>query len=150
MEALMDLFLEGRKAVVTGATRGIGRAIAEALLDAGASVAICARTAHDVETAVIELSARSKSKVIGKEADVSKKEDVAKFFQFVDQELGGLDLLVNNAGVGVFKTAAELTDDDWQRTIGTNLSGVFYCCREALPRLRNRKNGYIVNISSLA
>jgi len=146
----MDLFLEGRKAVVTGATRGIGRAIAEALLDAGASVAICARTAHDVETAVIELSARSKSKVIGKEADVSKKEDVAKFFQFVDQELGGLDLLVNNAGVGVFKTAAELTDDDWQRTIGTNLSGVFYCCREALPRLRNRKNGYIVNISSLA
>jgi NAD(P)-dependent dehydrogenase (short-subunit alcohol dehydrogenase family) len=146
----VDQFLEGRNAVVTGATRGIGRAIAEALLDAGASLAICARNAQDVEIAVTELAARSKSKVIGKAADVSKKEDVAKLFQFVDQELAGLDLLVNNAGVGVFKTTAELTADDWQSTIGTNLTGVFYCCREALSRLRNRKDGYIVNIGSLA
>jgi NAD(P)-dependent dehydrogenase (short-subunit alcohol dehydrogenase family) len=146
----MDVLLEGKSAVVTGGTRGIGRAIAEALLDAGASVAICARSAQDVERAVTELAVRSKSKVIGKAADVSKKEDVAKLFTFVDQELGGLDLLVNNAGVGVFKTTAELTADDWQRTIDTNLTGVFYCCHEALPRLRNRKDGYIVNISSLA
>jgi NAD(P)-dependent dehydrogenase (short-subunit alcohol dehydrogenase family) len=146
----MDLLLEGKRAVVTGGTRGIGRAIAEALLGAGASVAICARSAQDVESAVTELAVRSKSKVIGKAADVSKKEDVAKLFTFVDQELGGLDLLVNNAGVGVFKTTAELTADDWQRTIDTNLTGVFYCCHEALPRLRNRKDGYIVNISSLA
>lgn len=146
----MDVLLEGKSAVVTGGTRGIGRAIAEALLDAGASVAICARSAQDVERAVTELAVRSKSKVIGKAADVSNKEDVAKLFKFVDQELGGLDLLVNNAGVGVFKTTAELTAEDWQRTIDTNLTGVFYCCHEALSRLRNRKDGYIVNISSLA
>ena len=146
----MDQFLVGRKAVVTGATRGIGRAIAEALMDAGASVAICSRSAHDIEIAVSEMASRSKSKVIGKAADVSKKEDVANLFQFVDQEFGGLDLLVNNAGVGVFKTTAELTDDDWHRTIDTNLTGVFYCCHEALSRMRNRKDGYIVNIGSLA
>lgn len=146
----MDQFLVGRKAVVTGATRGIGRAIAEALMDAGASVAICSRSAHDIESAVSEMASRSKSKVIGKAADVSKKEDVANLFQFVDQEFGGLDLLVNNAGVGVFKTTAELTDDDWHRTIDTNLTGVFYCCHEALSRMRNRKDGYIVNIGSLA
>jgi 3-oxoacyl-[acyl-carrier protein] reductase len=146
----MDQFLVGRKALVTGATRGIGRAIAEALMDAGASVAICSRSAHDIEIAVSEMASRSKSKVIGKAADVSKKEDVANLFQFVDQEFGGLDLLVNNAGVGVFKTTAELTDDDWHRTIDTNLTGVFYCCHEALSRMRNRKDGYIVNIGSLA
>jgi len=146
----MDLFLKGRNAVVTGGTRGIGRAVAEALLREGASVAICGRTPQSVEIAVMEMAAQSKSKVMGKAADVSKKEDVTNFFTFVDRELGGLDILVNNAGVGVFKTTAELTADDWQRTIGTNLTGVFYCCREALPRLRNRQDGYIVNMSSLA
>jgi len=100
--------------------------------------------------AVTEMAAQSKSKVMGKAADVSKKEDVTNFFTFVDRELGGLDILVNNAGVGVFKTTAELTADDWQRTLGTNITGVFYCCQEALSRLRNRQDGYIVNMSSLA
>jgi len=146
----MDQFLNGRTAVVTGGTRGIGRAIAEALLDAGAAVAVCGRNPQGVETAVTEMAARSKSKVIGKAADVSEQADVAKFFQFVDEQVAGPDILVNNAGVGVFKTVAELTADEWRRTISTNLSGVFYCCREALPRMRNRHNPYIVNISSLA
>src|SRR5271165_984623 len=117
LEARMDLFLKGRNAVVTGGTRGIGRAVAEALLREGASVAICGRTPQSVEIAVMEMAAQSKSKVMGKAADVSKKEDVTNFFTFVDRELGGLDILVNNAGVGVFKTTAELTADDWQRTI---------------------------------
>src|SRR5262249_10488708 len=103
----MDQFLNGRTAVVTGGTRGIGRAIAEALLDAGAAVAVCGRNPQGVETAVTEMAARSKSKVIGKAADVSEQADVAKFFQFVDEQVGGPDILVNNAGVGVFKSVAE-------------------------------------------
>jgi len=71
-------------------------------------------------------------------------------FTLIDRELGGLDVLVNNAGVGVFKSTADLSVDDWQKTIETNLSGVFYCCREALRRLKQRGGGYIINISSLA
>ena len=146
----MDQFLEGRSSVVTGGTRGIGRAIAEALAASGASVAICGRTPQGVESAVREMTLRSKSKVIGKAADVSKQGDVEQFFQFVEEQVGGPDILVNNAGVGVFKTTAELTADDWRRTLDTNLTGVFHCCREALPRMRNRENAYIVNIGSLA
>jgi len=146
----MDKFLDGKKALVTGGTRGIGRAITEALLGAGASVAICGRTPRGVETAVTEIGRQSRSKVMGKAADVSKQADVSELFQFVDRELGGLDILVNNAGVGFFKSTADLSGEEWRQIIETNLSGVFYCCREALPRLRNRQASYIVNISSLA
>lgn len=146
----MDKFLSGKKAVVTGGTRGIGRAITEALLDAGASVAICGLNPEHLEKAVSELAARSKSEVVGKAADVSKPSEVAQFFDFADGKLGGLDILVNNAGLGIFKSTADLSLDEWQRTIDTNLSGVFYCCREALPKMKKRKGAYIVNISSLA
>jgi len=146
----MDKFLDGKKAVVTGGTKGIGWAITEALLEAGADVAICGRSEESVRKSVSKLTPTSKSKVMGKAADVRDNTQVSEFFKFVDQELGGLDILVNNAGVGVFKSTAELSADEWRRTLETNLSGVFYCCREALPRLKNREGAYIVNISSLA
>jgi len=146
----MNHFLEGSKAVVTGGTRGIGRAITEALLKAGVDVAICGRSASTVTKSVTELTALSKSKVMGKAADVRSNAEVSEFFAFVDRELGGLDILVNNAGVGVFKSTADLSVEEWQRTVETNLTGVFYCCREALARFRNRAGAYIVNISSLA
>jgi 3-oxoacyl-[acyl-carrier protein] reductase len=145
----MDTFLTGKNAVVTGGTRGIGRAIAEALAVAGAGVAICGRTQDNVESAVRQLTNKSKSKVVGKVADVRSSTDVNNFFEYVDRELGQIDVVVNNAGVGIFKSAAELSVEEWQETLDTNLSGVFYCCKEALQRIRNR-GGYIVNISSLA
>jgi len=144
------MFLEGKNAVVTGGTRGIGLAIAEALARAGAGVAVCGRDNTSVENAVTHLAKLSKSKVAGKAADVRSSTEVASFFQYVDGELGALDILVNNAGVGVFKSTAELSVEDWTKTLETNLSGAFYCSKEALPRFRNRGNGYIVNISSLA
>jgi NADP-dependent 3-hydroxy acid dehydrogenase YdfG len=75
---------------------------------------------------------------------------VSELFQFADAQFGGLDVLVNNAGVGVFRPITELTIQDWQYTIDTNLTGVFYCCREALSRFASRGAGYIINISSLA
>lgn len=146
----MDTFLSGRNAVVTGGTRGIGLAIAEALGEAGAGVAICGRDQQSLNNAVRHLTIRSKSKVAGKVADVREDTQVASFFEFVDRELGGLDILVNNAGVGIFRATADLSLEDWRSTIETNLSGVFYCCREALARLRSRTWGYIINISSLA
>jgi NAD(P)-dependent dehydrogenase (short-subunit alcohol dehydrogenase family) len=143
-------FLDQRIAVVTGGSRGIGRAIAARLAAEGAAVAICARTPESVARAVVELSQQTGREVLGQSADVSDSEQVAGFFRFVDERLGGLDILVNNAGVGIFAPVAELTIEDWQRTIGTNLSGAFYCSREALRRFRNRGGGWIINISSLA
>ena len=146
----MNTFLAGKHALVTGGTRGIGFAIAEALLGAGAGVAVCGRNQEGVKSAVSQLTKKAKSKVLGKVADVRRNTEVADLFTLIDHEMGGLDVLVNNAGVGVFKSTADLSVDDWQKTIETNLSGVFYCCREALPRLKQRGGGYIVNISSLA
>jgi 3-oxoacyl-[acyl-carrier protein] reductase len=143
-------FLQQRTAVVTGGTRGIGLAIARALAEAGASVAICGRNQSDVDKIAHELSTQTNGKVVGMAADVSDCRQVAAFFQFVDHSLGGLDILVNNAGVGAFRSTADLSIEDWRRVIDTNLSGVFYCCHEALPRMKNRGGGYIINMSSLA
>ncbi len=144
------LFLAGHKALVTGGTRGIGRAIAKALAEAGADVAICGRDAAAVEKAAREIAEETAAKVVGSAADVSDSASVSRLFQFVDAALGGLDILVNNAGVGVFRRAAELSLDDWHRTLDTNLSGVFYCCHEALSRMKRGGGGYVINIGSLA
>ena len=146
----MDRFLENKCAVVTGGSRGIGRAIAQALLEAGARVAICGRSPEGVSQAVEELGGQAGGKIAGRAADVGRWEDVQEFFQFVDREMGGLDILVNNAGVGLFGAAGDLSLEDWQRTIQTNLTGVFHCCRQAVPRMRNRGGGFVVNIGSLA
>jgi NAD(P)-dependent dehydrogenase (short-subunit alcohol dehydrogenase family) len=142
----MEQFLDNKIAVVTGGTRGIGRAIAEALVGCGASVAICGRSEAAVRKVVGELG----PKVIGRAADVSNPEEVRALFEFVEERLGGLDILVNNAGVGSFASVADTSLENWQRTIGTNLNGAFYCSREALARFRKRGGGFIVNISSLA
>lgn len=145
----MNKYLDGKLAVVTGGTRGIGRAITQALMDEGANVAICGRSDADCRRAAGELVS-SGGLCTGKACDVSKPDQVAEFFKWTDEHLGGLDILINNAGVGVFKPVAEMTVDEWHSVIDTNLNGIFYCCREALPRLKKRGGGSIINISSLA
>src|SRR5882724_3833701 len=117
--------------LVTGATRGIGRAIGRMLLQEGASVAICGRQQQAVDEAVRALAAETGGKVRGQAADVRDYASVAALFRFIDEAFGGLDVLVNNAGVGVFKSISELSVEDWHTTIETNLNGVFYCSREA-------------------
>jgi NAD(P)-dependent dehydrogenase (short-subunit alcohol dehydrogenase family) len=146
----MDKFLSGKVAVVTGGTRGIGRAIAERLLAEGASVAFCGRSADAVTTASREMAETTGGDVFGEAADVSKPADVRRFFQGVDNRFGALHILVNNAGVGIFRRLGELSLEEWHSMIELNLSGVFYCCREALQRFNNVGGGYIINISSLA
>jgi len=146
----MDKILSGKVAVVTGGTRGIGRAVAERLLREGASVGICGRSDETVTRAVRELTEATGGVVFGEAADVSKPADVRRFFHSVDQHLGGLRILINNAGVGIFRRAADMSIGEWQQMIDLNLSGVFYCCREALQRFNNSGEGYIINISSLA
>jgi NAD(P)-dependent dehydrogenase (short-subunit alcohol dehydrogenase family) len=143
-------FLQGRNALVTGGTRGIGFAVAEALADAGAAVAICGRNATVLDGAVRQLTTRPERKVVGKVADVRSSTEVADLFAFVDQELGGVDVLVNNAGLGIFKRTADVTIEEWQTTLETNLSGAFYCSREALRRVKSRGGAYIINMGSLA
>src|SRR6188472_4045173 len=133
----MSESLRGSKALVTGASKGIGLAVARALVNEGAHVAICARSEKPLREALSSLreaAAKSGAKIIGQTADISRSAEVARFFDFASAELGGLDILVNNAGLGIFRPAAELTVEEWDRQIGVNLSGAFYCSREALHR----------------
>ena len=139
--------LNGKTAIVTGGTRGIGRAIAERLLREGAFVAICGRSADSASRAATEM--KPLGKVIGLGADVTDLKQVQSLFSAVDREFGRLDILVNNAGQGVFRKVGEMTPEDWHRNIDLNLNGPFYCSHEALARFDGR-GGFIVNISSLA
>lgn len=146
----MEETLSGKVAIVTGGTRGIGRAIAQRLLHEGALVAVCSRLHEHVQELVTDCKPAAADRLLAEAADVSKLEDVRRFFEHVDTRFGGLDILINNAGIGVFRSVADLTPEEWRRTIDLNLTGVYYCSHEALPRMRRRGAGYIVNISSLA
>lgn len=139
-------FLDGKVALVTGGSRGIGRGIAEALAAEGATVALTARSQEDADAAARDIGARA----IGLACDVRSEDSVADLFRRLDEAAGDLDVLVNNAGVGIFEPVADLSPEDWRTVIETNLNGPFYCCHHALPRMRRRGGGSIVNISSLA
>lgn len=138
--------LKGKTAIVTGGTKGIGRAIAEALLGEGLSVCISARHQDEIDKAVSELAGNP----IGFVCDVRDYEQVKSLFAYTVKELGGVDVLVNNAGIGMFETVEETSPKNFRAVLETNLFGVFYCCHEAIPEMRRRGGGYIVNISSLA
>ena len=138
--------LAGRVALVTGGSRGIGYSIAEALTAHGATAVITGRNTADLEQARQRLGGRTQAIA----ADVRRADEAARAIGEAVEGHGGLDILVNNAGVGIFRHAADMSDDDWQSTLETNVSGVFYCCRAAIPHLRSRGGGWIINISSLA
>jgi NAD(P)-dependent dehydrogenase (short-subunit alcohol dehydrogenase family) len=142
--------LKDKTAIVTGGTKGIGRGIAEALLREGAAVCISARHQAEIDLAVAELNRLDGGRAIGFVCDVRDYEQVKKFIERTVKELGGLDILINNAGIGMFDTVEETSPEDFRAVVETNLFGVFYCCHEAIPRMKQRGGGYIVNISSLA
>lgn len=141
--------IEDNVAVVTGGTKGIGFAIAERLVKAGAKVFICGRSKNDLATALSDLFPYGQ--VAGETCDVRSEEQVRSMLEEASRVFGGVDILVNNAGVGVFgKTVEEMSGDDFRATLETNLFGVFYACHYAVPLMRSRGGGYIINISSLA
>ena len=145
-------WFENKICLITGGTRGIGRAIAEMLLNAGALVVVSGQSQETVNRAVDELMQKWPGKVKGKPADVRDYAAVRELFEHVDgafERTGRLDVLVNNAGIGTFGSLAALSLAQWEQTIGTNLTGAFLCSREALSRFGTR-GGFIVNISSLA
>jgi 3-oxoacyl-[acyl-carrier protein] reductase len=138
--------LKGKTAIVTGGTKGIGRAIAEALLLEGLSVCLAARKQDEIDRAINELGDHAS----GFACDVRSYEQVQALIAHTVKQFGGLDILVNNAGIGMFETVAETSAEDFRAVLETNLFGVFYCCHEAIPEMRRRGGGYIINISSLA
>jgi 3-oxoacyl-[acyl-carrier protein] reductase len=140
--------IKGKIAVVTGGTRGIGRAIAERLLGEGAKVALCGRGQDTVAEAVKTLS--SQGDVYGATADVSRLEEASRFIADTAKRFGGVDVLINNAGAGTFRSVGDLTPREWDQMIALNLSGVYYCCHSVLPIFRARGGGDVINISSLA
>jgi len=148
-EVSMDV--NGKRTVVTGSTKGIGRAIAEALLEEQARVAISARNQREVEQTVAALEkAGHAGRVIGQACDVGRMDDVQRLFERCQKEWDGIDILINNAGIGIFKSVEELSPEDWRSTISTNLDSLFYCCHLAIPRLKAAGGGFIINIGSLA
>jgi 3-oxoacyl-[acyl-carrier protein] reductase len=147
----MQMDLTGRTAVVTGGSRGIGYAIADALAGAGASVALGARTPEDVERAARQLATKhAGTRSLGVRCDVRSQQDCESLIERAASELGGIDILINNAGIGRFATVEEMSVEDWDAVIGTNLNSVFYCSHAALPHLKQRGTSWIINIGSLA
>jgi len=142
--------LSGKTAIVTGGTKGIGRAIAEALIDEGISVCISARNQDETDQAVKDLNRSAGARAIGLTCDVRDHRQVKALIDHTVKELGGVDILINNAGIGVFETVEETSPEDFRAVLETNLFGVFYCCHEAIPQMKKRDGGYIINISSLA
>ena len=142
--------LKGKRAIVTGSTKGIGLAIAESLLAKGAHVLISARTASQVEETVQRLSEIEGGRARGKACDVGDSNQVRELVQYCLEHLGGLEILINNAGIGLFKRAAEIIPQEWDNLIRTNLNGVFYASHFAIPEMKKSGQGFIINISSLA
>jgi NADP-dependent 3-hydroxy acid dehydrogenase YdfG len=138
--------LDGRVAVVTGASSGIGEATVRALSEAGASVALGARRADRLQALADTLEGRS----LVREVDVSDEEQARGFVQAAHDELGGLHILVNNAGVMLLGPVADADTEEWRTMIGVNLLGLLYCTHAALPLIGANGGGDVVNISSVA
>jgi 3-oxoacyl-[acyl-carrier protein] reductase len=141
--------LAERVALVTGGSRGIGRAIALRLAGLGAVVAICGRDREALEAASAELSRTTKGS-LAQVADVTRSEDVAKLVATTEAKLGPIAILVNNAGIGLFGPAHEKTEADWDRVLNSNLKSVFLVSRAVAPSMIREGRGDIINISSLA
>lgn len=139
-------------ALVTGGTKGIGFAIAEAMLTAGGKVMITGRDEARVKQALTSLakSCAPGAAVIGAAVDVRNREGLEAAIDRAAATFGTLDTLINNAGVGMFVDVENMTDEAWHQVIDTNLTGVFYATRAAIPHLKRAGGGWIINMASLA
>jgi 3-oxoacyl-[acyl-carrier protein] reductase len=136
----------GKVAIVTGSTKGIGLAVAERMINEGMSVVVTARTSVEV----ISVAERLGEQAFGVACDVADPKQCFELVAKTIDRFGRLDVLVNNAGLGVFKSISEMSIEEWRRQIDVNLGGVFYCSKAALPHLSASGDGFIINIGSLA
>ena len=147
---VMDLFrLDGRSALVTGGTRGLGRVMAEALAEAGASVCITSRSIDAARAAAEEIARAHGARVEGIEAEVTAGDSVSRLLEHVRGHFGGVDILVNNAGVNIRGSVGELSEADWDAVVDTNLKSVFLVSRAFGPAMCERRWGRVINLSSM-
>lgn len=132
--------LKGSIAVITGVSSGIGKASAEAMLERGAHVVGWGRNRPDIDNGHFHFV----------ETDIRNEKDVKKALERTEQDVGAPDILVNNAGLGIDSPIEEMSSEDWQRLFDTNVSGLFYCIRELVPGMKQKGQGHIVNVASLA
>ena len=142
--------LSGKACVVTGSTRGIGLEIAKALVRNGANVAVSSRSEPDVHRVAAQVEALGGGRAVGIACDVRDPEACRRLVDSAAEHFGRLDVLVNNAGWGIFAPIQELSIEDWRLQVDTNLGGVFYCSKAAVPHLAATDDGWIINIGSLA
>lgn len=141
--------LKGKNALVTGAGKGIGKAVAQALAAEGVNLALLARTEKDLQEVATSLSG-SGVRIVYATADVSDRVSVEAAIGKLEQELGSIDILINNAGIGRFGKFLELSPEEWEEVVKVNLFGAYYVIRAVLPGMLKRQTGDIVNISSTA
>jgi 3-oxoacyl-[acyl-carrier protein] reductase len=144
----MTLNIEGKVALVTGAGRGIGRAICVAMSQAGAAVIAVARTTEQIEAVASEIIGEG-GKAIAIRADIAEENDVCALFDQLKERFGRLDVLINNAGQGRFGPVEEFSIADFDQVVAVNLRGAFLCCQHATRMMIAQRNGYIINISSV-
>jgi NAD(P)-dependent dehydrogenase (short-subunit alcohol dehydrogenase family) len=145
-----DLFkLEGRRALVTGGAKGLGRAISQALAEAGAEVALASRTLAECQAAAEEIAAATGRRTLALRADVNHAAEVERLAAEVEAGLGPVDVLVNNAGINIRGAAEELTEGDWEAVMATNLKAPFLCARIFGPRMCARGWGRVINLGSI-
>ena len=140
--------LDGKVAVVTGAGRGIGRVIARTLAANGACVVAAARTGKEIDSLAGEITGAG-GKALAVRTDVTDEASVEELFGVIDDKCGRVDVLINNAGMGVFSHIVDCSSEDFDRVMAVNAGGTFLCSREALKRMIPQKSGYIINISSI-
>jgi NAD(P)-dependent dehydrogenase (short-subunit alcohol dehydrogenase family) len=146
---MMDL-LRDKVAIVTGASSGIGRGIADVFVDEGAKLVLAARNQMKLDQARDELQSKGRGSAIAVPTDVRNEKEVIALFERTKSEFGRLDILVNNAGTGVTAPIEETTLEMWHRTLDTNLTGPFLCTREALKIMKPQRGGRIINIGSIS
>jgi len=141
--------LEGRVALITGGSKGLGLAMAHALAEAGADIAICSRNLEEAHLAAQEIMAKSGRKAVGYRADVTDKDDVRELAQFCRDELGKVDILLNNAGINIRKPTPEVMESDWDSVMDISVKGSFLCSQEFMPAMVERKWGRVVMLGSI-
>ncbi len=141
--------LRGKTALVTGGSKGLGKAIGGALAGAGASVALVSRNLDECQATAKELAEQTGSRVVALAADVSRSDEVDRMVAEALAQLGQLDILVNNAGVNIRGDVVDYRDEDWFNVLNTNLSSAFFCCRAVGRHLLERKSGRVINLASM-
>jgi NAD(P)-dependent dehydrogenase (short-subunit alcohol dehydrogenase family) len=148
--SVLDRFrLDGKVAIVTGASRGLGRVMASALAEAGASVVLTARSRDSAEAAAAEVAKETGAKTLGVAVEVTRAADVSAMVERTLEALGRVDVLVNNAGINIRGPIETLAESDWDQVIDANLKGPWLCCRAVAPIFKAQKSGRVINVSSM-